>query len=263
MASEKMSQPPLPNFVIIGAQKSATRWLRLNLGKHPDVYTVGGEPSYFNTDLFVQGPGSYRELFSAWEGQQFVGESTPGYMQWNGGPGRVAERIDALLPGVRLFAVLRNPVDRTYSAFIHHINKGRLDPGTDLFEYLDATPSKKDALQLIAGSTYATNLRPFKQTFGERLWVGLQDDVRDAPERVYESALEHLGVGDTGFRPPELSRVRFSLSAPAGSRYRERIEAGKPPLRAEERARLRAEFEPQVDRLEKMFGLDLARWRAS
>ena len=31
---------PLPTFVVIGAQKSATRWLRTNLGKHPDVYTA-------------------------------------------------------------------------------------------------------------------------------------------------------------------------------------------------------------------------------
>ena len=32
--------PPLPTFLIIGAQKSATRWLRLNLGLHPDVFTA-------------------------------------------------------------------------------------------------------------------------------------------------------------------------------------------------------------------------------
>ena len=32
--------PPLPTFLIIGAQKSATRWLRLNLGLHPAVFTA-------------------------------------------------------------------------------------------------------------------------------------------------------------------------------------------------------------------------------
>ena len=40
--------PPLPTFLIIGAQKSATRWLRLNLGLHPDVFTARGELEFFN-----------------------------------------------------------------------------------------------------------------------------------------------------------------------------------------------------------------------
>ena len=34
---------PLPTFLIIGAQKSATRWLRFNLGLHPDVYAAPTE----------------------------------------------------------------------------------------------------------------------------------------------------------------------------------------------------------------------------
>ena len=32
------SQPPLPNFLIIGAARCATRWLRFNLNQHPDVF---------------------------------------------------------------------------------------------------------------------------------------------------------------------------------------------------------------------------------
>src|SRR5262245_20945189 len=39
---------PLPNFLIIGAQKSATRWLRSNLAQHPEIYAAPTELSYFN-----------------------------------------------------------------------------------------------------------------------------------------------------------------------------------------------------------------------
>ena len=262
MSPGKTIALPLPNFVIIGAQKSATRWLRLNLGQHPEIFTVGGEPSFFNTDLYGKGLDAYREIFADWGGEEFVGESTPGYMQWSGGPAHIAKRIDGSLPEVKLFSMLRNPVDRTYSAFIHHISKGRLDPGTDLMEYLAATPPDKDRLQLIAGSRYATNLEPFAKRFGERLLVQLQDAVRESPVSVYKNALRHLGASDTEFAPKQLTRVRFSLSAPEGSRYLKRIEAGKPPLIAEERARLRAEFETEMDRLEKMFDLDLSGWRS-
>jgi hypothetical protein len=39
---------PLPTFLIIGAQKSATRWLRLNLGLHPAVFAASREIEFFN-----------------------------------------------------------------------------------------------------------------------------------------------------------------------------------------------------------------------
>jgi hypothetical protein len=62
-----MAEPelPLPTFLIIGAQKSATRWLRLNLGLHPDVFTAPRELEFFNSaEHFLQdGPEWYRRQF--------------------------------------------------------------------------------------------------------------------------------------------------------------------------------------------------------
>ena len=40
---------PLPTFLIIGADKSATRWLRVNLNEHPDVFAPPGELGFFNS----------------------------------------------------------------------------------------------------------------------------------------------------------------------------------------------------------------------
>lgn len=72
---------PLPTFLIIGAQKSATRWLRLNLGLHPDIFTAGREIEFFNSaKQFDQGTSWYRQQFEGWDGERFVGEATPGYM---------------------------------------------------------------------------------------------------------------------------------------------------------------------------------------
>ena len=38
MSVEKLGLPPLPSFVIIGAPGCATRWLRFNLDRHPEIY---------------------------------------------------------------------------------------------------------------------------------------------------------------------------------------------------------------------------------
>ena len=74
----------LPTFVIIGAQKCATRWLRMNLGKHPDIYTARSELAFWNTEKRVERLGLdwYRHQFEGRKGEPIVGEATPGYMIW-------------------------------------------------------------------------------------------------------------------------------------------------------------------------------------
>ena len=64
------ARPPLPTFLIVGAQKSATRWLRLNLGLHPAVFTAARELEFFNNgDRYRElGTDWYREQFDGWDG---------------------------------------------------------------------------------------------------------------------------------------------------------------------------------------------------
>src|SRR5262245_20093922 len=144
---------PLPTFLIIGAQKSATRWLRLNLGLHLDVYTQPREVEFFNSaDRFDDlGVEWYRAQFDGWRGEPFVGEATPGYMFWRHGAQTVADRIRRVVPEVRLIAILRNPVDRAQSALVHHIEFEALPPDTDLLEYVRSVRPERDRLGIIAG----------------------------------------------------------------------------------------------------------------
>ena len=140
--------PPLPTFLIIGAQKSATRWLRLNLGLHPSVFTASRELEFFNNRERYQDLGTswYRDQFEGWAGEAIVGEATPGYMFWRHHPEVVAERIQETLPDVRLIATLRNPIDRAQSAMVHHIEGGTLPPDSVLIDLVRATPPERDRL---------------------------------------------------------------------------------------------------------------------
>jgi hypothetical protein len=250
--------PPLPTFLIIGAQKSATRWLRLNLGLHPSVFTAARELEFFNNgDRYRElGPAWYREQFAGWDGEAIVGEATPGYMFWRHRPLVVSERIDETLPGVELIATLRNPIDRAQSAMIHHMERGKVPSDSTLLDLVRATPADKDKLGIISGGWYGESLEPFRARFGDRLLVVLHDDVDDDPRGVYDDALRHIGASPD-FVPPEFERVRFSHQQRASS------EPGRRPLTLDERRELWAFFADDVAKLERMLGRDLSMWDPS
>ena len=98
------TQPPLPNFLIIGAARCATRWLRFNLNLHPDVFMPPYPLDYFAPGVppfegppfgdarrrVREGGRWYRLEFTAAYDQPFVGEASPSYLArdqrpWIGG----------------------------------------------------------------------------------------------------------------------------------------------------------------------------------
>jgi hypothetical protein len=240
---------PLPTFLIIGAQKSATRWLRLNLGEHPDIYAAPTELSFFNNGkrFAARGPEGYAALFATTT-ETFVGEATPGYMMWRHRPAVVSERMRQTVPDVRLVAILRNPIDRAQSALVHHVHGGRLEPGARLLEVVRRTPPEKDKLGLVAGGWYAKSLAPYYDRFGDQLLVLLHDDARRDPRATYEDALAHIGA-PLGFVPPGLVEVRFSRQS----------DTTDAPTAAE-RLELFEYFRADVAELEQRLGRDLTMW---
>ncbi len=244
----------LPTFVIIGAQKSATRWLRSNLGEHPDIFTAGSELHFWNNQYRVEKLGLdwYRDHFEGWNGERIVGEATPGYMIWRHHPAYVAKRLHDRLPEVRLIALLRNPIDRAQSAMVHHIRRKRLPAGSRLLDVVrEQRPSESDWFCLVSGGWYAASLQPFLERFGDQLLVLFHDQIALEPARPYEAALRHVGADPT-FLPDALARVVFSNQHGRAGR--------KNPLPIEDRAELWEYFRDDVARLEQMLGVDLSHW---
>lgn len=145
-----MSRDPRPDFLIIGAPKAGTTALHTALTQHPDVFvTRPKEPKYWLCDdappPHWNGPGDrhsqqewiwraheYAALFSPARDDQVRGESTPFYL-WSRGAHR---RIGEALPEVKLIAVVRDPVDRAYSNWMHLWSDG-LEPEPDFRRAFD------------------------------------------------------------------------------------------------------------------------------
>jgi Sulfotransferase domain len=255
IADREITRPPLPTFIIIGAQKSATRWLRHNLGRHPEIYTSPYEIGFFNSPKRFAALGIewYRAQFEGWNGERIVGEATPGYMMWRHEPRVVAERIQSTVRDVRLIAILRNPVDRANSAMVHHIKHERLHPRSSLLDLFQGESAEDDKLGLVAGGWYAASLKPYQQLFGDQLLVLLHDDIRKDARGVYEVALRHVGAA-SDFVPPELEELVYSNQQGESALW-------KRDVSPRERDVLHKYFRDDLRELEPMIGRDLSIWK--
>lgn len=124
-----------PDFIIIGAQKSGTTSLYEYMKLHPQVWFPDGVKethffTFWGEDGYVSGSpivnvktklDEYLELFSAAPENAIVGEASPSYIYDPDAP----KKIKKVLPDVSLIAVLRNPVDRAFSNYLHAVRSGR------------------------------------------------------------------------------------------------------------------------------------------
>jgi hypothetical protein len=118
-----------PDFLIIGGQKCGTTSLYNYLIRHPGVLRAARKELRYFTQQFELGDSWYRQQFPnakrrmlnrLTNGRTLTGEATPYYLFHPLAPAR----IRAAYPRVRLIAMLRNPVDRAFSHYKHHVKLG-------------------------------------------------------------------------------------------------------------------------------------------
>jgi hypothetical protein len=120
----------LPDFLIIGAQRSGTTSLYNYLQTYPCIGAASIKEIHFFDRRFNKSLAWYRGHFpTSFEkkyaqhryGQPFLtGEATPCYLYYP----RASRRVAETLPHVKLIILLRNPVDRAYSQYYHAIEHG-------------------------------------------------------------------------------------------------------------------------------------------
>jgi hypothetical protein len=212
---------PLPNAVVIGAQKCGTSALHYYLDLHPEIsMSHPASLNFFIDDAdnealdeqwqpmlpptWSKGVDWYSAQFSA--RAPVRGEVSPSYTApWYPG---VAERMAAVIPDVRLIFNVRDPVDRTIAHYLHMRSAGR--ESRDMADAL-ADPESR----YIARSRYHAALEPFVARFpASRILVVDQADLLARRRRTLEEVYAFLGV-DPGFWSEKLERHRHLTVAKA------------------------------------------------
>ena len=302
--------PAQPDFLIIGAPKAGTTALHAALSQHPDVFVTNPkEPKYWLCDDAPppawRGPGDahsqqewiwrrheYERLFEPAAEHQVRGESTPFYLWSRGAHRRIAEA----LPEVRVITVVRDPIDRAYSNWMHLWSDG-LEPVGD-FEKAFALQDER----ILAGwapfwryrglGRYGEQLEHlFRYVDRERVLVLRYRDIVDEPAVTVDRTCAFLGIApgrvdqiprdnsrnfvEPGWRPRLVGPVvragaRLGAYAPPQLWRRASTplvaslsgagEAHRPHLTAEQRARLLPSFSEDIHRLAALTGGDFEDW---
>lgn len=294
----------LPTFLIIGAARSGSTTLHDCLRQHPQVYVSPiKEPHFFSYEgdpLPFPGPGArpldwvtdidtYSELFAGARVGLAAGEASVSYLYRPA----TAERIFRLVPDVRLIAILRNPVERAYSAYSYLRERGS-ETHADFAAALAAEGGRvRDGWAHIwhykRMGFYGEQLARYYGRFDrEQVHVLTLDDFVEDPAREMAAVYAHVGV-DSSFAPrtairhnvtgeprwqflrPLLEpnrvtrRLRPLVAGPLGpavGRVKQRalVKPGVPPGAA--RA-LAEDYRLDIERLSELLGRDLTPWTAA
>jgi hypothetical protein len=199
----------LPDFLIIGAIKGGTTFLRTLLSEHPQIRMPAGEIDYFNREYnYKRGELWYRSHFPLRNKVavgELVGEKTPTYLFSID----AAERIQKDLPNVKLICLLRNPTDRAISHYFMEVRKGDRSNTEALLD--ERRVYKKGGLYLDQLKRYETYLKK------NQLLILSSEEFFANPEKILKQVFNFLGVGETfqcsDTRPRNVGKNKTPISS--------------------------------------------------
>jgi hypothetical protein len=194
----------LPSFVIIGAMKSATSTLYEQLLRQPGIFLPQlKEPNFFSDDQqYSRGLDWYGGLFNEAHASDILGEASTHYTKLPTYPQTIA-RMRGCLDQPRLIYVMRHPVDRLISQYVHQWSEGEIRCGLD--EAVTRYP------ELVAYSCYASQLTPYIEAYGKAAILPVFfDRLKIGPRQELERVCRFIGYRGTVQWETDLSRSNIS-----------------------------------------------------
>lgn len=279
-----MTSPFKVDFIGIGSGKCGSTWLYGNLIKHPQICANNLKELNYFSDLYEEHSLEwYMRQFGPCQENQLRGEFSVTYLAHPAAPVRIRRHF----PDVKLLAIIRDPVRRTFSNYLHSIRKGDVSPRVSFAEYISHEPA-------LAPARYYDHLVRWLAIFPrEHLRIILLEEFLQDQRAGYRELFAFLGI-DPEFVPPGLGEQRNEartyrflwietvlvrtyrwLSRRGHTRLVKRVldsgatelirrlnatGAARPELDAESRARLLAYYRPHNARLARCLGRDLSLW---
>jgi Sulfotransferase domain len=201
----------LPNLIIVGGLKCGTTSIHHYLGLHPEIQmSKPKELNFFARELnWDLGLDWYASRFD--DRFRVRGESSPHYTNLPRFEG-VPERIREHCPDARLIYMVRDPIKRILSHWVHATGAG--------YETRELVPtlSEPDSAY-IQRSLYWMQLQPYLELFDrEQIEVITQEELQGERETTMRGAFVFAGV-EEGFTSEQFDREWEKSSAKQGDKY--------------------------------------------
>jgi len=240
------------DFIVAGAQKSGTTALHYFLEKHPNI-TMGDQQEihFFDDEAMFVDQVDYKQLHKHYPllaPSTIAGDCTPSYIYYE----PAAERIWKYNPKIKLFVLLRNPVERAFAHWNMQRFKGR-EP-LDFFDAVreektriaGAPPTEARRFAYIDRGFYAQQLERLLKFFPrEQVKVVKFEEFNDKQRETLVSIFSFLGL-----EPLRSVRSKDRNVVPY-----ERL------MNWEERIFLYNLFADDIAKLEQMLGWDCSDWK--
>jgi hypothetical protein len=267
------------DFVIAGAQKCGTTTLTRILDAHPSLVCCSKkEPHFFSTARDWRAElQTYEQLFPWQEGALHFEASTTYTFYPHRSP-NVWERLFAYNPAMKILYLVREPLERITSAYMHAFERG--------YTTLPLEEAVRERNVYLDVTRYATQIRPFLDRFGQdSVRILFFEDLIERPRALARDVLSFLGVdpevqlpvrgtqankslrgGRRHYRHGALPfrvlrrvapRVWEKVTDPSKRAFRER-----PRLSLESQRRVLQLLALEIDEIERLTGRDLSHWRA-
>jgi hypothetical protein len=295
---------PVPTFLVIGAQKAGTTALYYHLRNHPEIFmSRNKEPGFFAQDpelLGDRGPGDlelargrvtdpaeYLALFAPGEGAEARGECSTVYLYSADSP----RAITRWIPDVKLVAILRDPIERAFSSYLHMVRDGHESLPT-FREALNAEAERlaqgwSAAWAYRSAGQYGVQISRFLEVFPrEQISIYRYEDFNADPASVMADLYAFLGVSadvqqDLGLRIhvggiprsrrlqavlQRSNRVKWAVDPFVPPSVRRRLlkwqakTLERPSACPETRAYLAEFYRPDVARLAELTGMNFEAW---
>ena len=297
----------LPNFLIVGAAKCGTSSLHNYLNQHPDVFM----PSYNKVGMKVKEPRflikdliqhridngvwdweEYKSLFNDVKNERFIGESTVLYLYYYN---EAIKNIKKYLgDDVKIIIMLRNPLDRAFSAYTH-VSRSLKEP----LSFEQALEIEEDRLKNDETLTpmvmykdmglYHDMVNAYVKNF-KNVHVIMYEDFQQKTKEVVNQALAFLGILKAGdlevhskynvggkswrfsflkqfFMKDNFIKKGLRVVFPKTLRKRFRVfleyflKEKVTPIKPETKNKLISFFRNDVEKLEKLLNIDLKNWK--
>jgi hypothetical protein len=186
------------DFLIIGTPKSGTTSLNDYLSQHPDIYL----PRRKDDGMFITHlPAEHPEAFCLWyqdiRDETLIGGAEVNLMYFPD----TAERIYRYNPQMKLIAVLRNPIERAYSAYWYYVRLG-WETSATFEEAIEREPVRgyssvrdRSALTYLEHGYYYEQLARYFEYFPRsQVDIILSEDLRHDTQQTLVQVMTWLGV---------------------------------------------------------------------